>query len=452
MAERKRWSWVTILFITVFLLLIGSIGYMVWTLGQDMQTELEEMIGLVYREDPDAAERVMADLFEKESEDSGQLNGEYTSAGDTSGRQAEEKLVSGDLPDGKGALVELGYTRDGMEYLMEYNGMQQRMQILIYSTVILGGIMTALYFVLVRGQERREQELADEIRGVRTAQQRKERSGAGSDDTGQTYGKNNNEEADVLLLTSASQGLPESELVKLTEEMQARETYFQNKNVMIQNFIENISHQIRTPLSCIAVSQDMLLESGNNEQRELAGQSLRYVEEIQELLRKILDIGRMEAGKVIWHREKFIIGELLEECRISLEDGPERIETEGDLQAEYYGDYEWLKEAFSNIMKNCLEHDQGPEKIRVSVTSVDEGIKVVIRDHGPGFHPEDIPHIFDRFYLPERMKKSHVGIGLNLAKLVFEHHFGSVSAVNHEEGGAVFTVILPVYQVMTEKI
>ena len=304
MAERKRWSWVTILFITVFLLLIGSIGYMVWTLGQDMQTELEEMIGLVYREDPDAAERVMADLFEKESEDSGQLNGEYTSAGDTSGRQAEEKLVSGDLPDGKGALVELGYTRDGMEYLMEYNGMQQRMQILIYSTVILGGIMTALYFVLVRGQERREQELADEIRGVRTAQQRKERSGAGSDDTGQTYGKNNNEEADVLLLTSASQGLPESELVKLTEEMQARETYFQNKNVMIQNFIENISHQIRTPLSCIAVSQDMLLESGNNEQRELAGQSLRYVEEIQELLRKILDIGRMEAGKVIWHREK----------------------------------------------------------------------------------------------------------------------------------------------------
>ena len=71
MAERKRWSWVTILFITVFLLLIGSIGYMVWTLGQDMQTELEEMIGLVYREDPDAAERVMADLFEKESEDSG---------------------------------------------------------------------------------------------------------------------------------------------------------------------------------------------------------------------------------------------------------------------------------------------------------------------------------------------------------------------------------------------
>lgn len=131
--------------------------------------------------------------------------------------------------------------------------------------------------------------------------------------------------------------------------------------------------------------------------------------QIQDLLRKILDIGRMEAGKVIWHREKFIIGELLDECRVSLEDGPERIETEGDLQAEYWGDYEWLKEAFSNILKNCLEHDSGPEKIRVSVTAVDEGIKVVIRDHGPGFHPDDLPHIFDRFYLPERMKKSQIG-------------------------------------------
>lgn len=436
MAERKRWSRGILLFITVFLVLVGSISYMVWTLGQDMQTELEEMIGLVYREDPDAAERVMADLFEEKKSE----------------RPEEEATSSREPADVQEALVELGYTRDGMEYLMEYNGMQHRMQILIYGTVILGGIMTALYFALVRGQERREQELADEIRGVRTVQQRKERSCAGRDDTGQAYGKNNNEEADILLLTSASQGLPESELVKLTEEMQARETYFQNKNVMIQNFIENISHQIRTPLSCIAVSQDMLLESGNNEQRELAGQSLRYVEEIQDLLRKILDIGRMEAGKVIWHREKFIIGELLDECRVSLEDGPERIETEGDLQAEYWGDYEWLKEAFSNILKNCLEHDSGPEKIRVSVTAVDEGIKVVIRDHGPGFHPDDLPHIFDRFYMPERMKKSHVGIGLNLAKLVFEHHFGSVSAADNEDGGAVFTVILPVYSVMTEKI
>lgn len=55
MAERKRWSRGILLFITVFLVLVGSISYMVWTLGQDMQTELEEMIGLVYREDPDAA-------------------------------------------------------------------------------------------------------------------------------------------------------------------------------------------------------------------------------------------------------------------------------------------------------------------------------------------------------------------------------------------------------------
>lgn len=226
MAERKRWSRGILLFITVFLVLVGSISYMVWTLGQDMQTELEEMIGLVYREDPDAAERVMADLFEEKKSE----------------RPEEEATSSREPADVQEALVELGYTRDGMEYLMEYNGMQHRMQILIYGTVILGGIMTALYFALVRGQERREQELADEIRGVRTVQQRKERSCAGRDDTGQAYGKNNNEEADILLLTSASQGLPESELVKLTEEMQARETYFQNKNVMIQNFIENISH------------------------------------------------------------------------------------------------------------------------------------------------------------------------------------------------------------------
>ena len=77
----------------------------------------------------------------------------------------------------------------------------------------------------------------------------------------------------------------------------------------------------------------------------------------------------------------------------------------------------------------------------------------MIRDHGTGISEKDLPHIFDRFYLSEKTGTSHVGIGLNLARLVVEQHFGSVTARNAEEGGAEFTVILPAYSIMkTERI
>ena len=70
---------------------------------------------------------------------------------------------------------------------------------------------------------------------------------------------------------------------------------------------------------------------------------------------------------------------------------------------------------------------------------------MTIKDHGPGLGDKDIPNLFDRFYLPEHVKTTHTGIGLNLAKLIFEGHFGTVYAYNHAEGGAVFHVILPLY-------
>ena len=66
-------------------------------------------------------------------------------------------------------------------------------------------------------------------------------------------------------------------------------------------------------------------------------------------------------------------------------------------------------------------------------------------DHGEGLSEKDIPNLFDRFYMPEKKKENHTGIGLNLSKLIFEAHFGTVYVYNHAEGGAVFNVLLPMY-------
>lgn len=391
-------------FAVILLLMAAGTCFFAWSVRQDFESGIKSMIGELYEEDPQSAEQMMNWLFEGERD---------ASAG-----------------KGQEALTAMGYTEKGTEYLYEQSRIYTFSVGMICAEILAGAALLILFLRMERLREEREEDLVRRIR-----------SGDMAPETGS---EGQPEESEQAL---------EYEIAKLFERLEAEEHYLQEKNLMTQNFIENIAHQIKTPLSCISISQERILESTEGEARELARQSLRYTDEIGKLMKRLLDIGRLEAGKVIWHREMFRMADLLEDCAASLENGTERIRVAGDRDAEYYGDYEWLKEAFSNILKNCLEHDPGREKITVSLTRSREGVKIVIRDHGTGISEKDLPYIFDRFYLPEKTGTSHVGIGLNLARLVVEQHFGSVTARNAEEGGAEFTVILPAYSIMkTERI
>lgn len=391
-------------FAVILLLMAAGTCFFAWSVRQDFESGIKSMIGELYEEDPQSAEQMMNWLFEGERD---------ASAG-----------------KGQEALTAMGYTEKGTEYLYEQSRIYTFSVGMICAEILAGAALLILFLRMERLREEREEDLVRRIR-----------SGDMAPETG---GEGQPEESEQAL---------EYEIAKLFERLEAEEHYLQEKNLMTQNFIENIAHQIKTPLSCISISQERILESTEGEARELARQSLRYTDEIGKLMKRLLDIGRLEAGKVIWHREMFRMADLLEDCAASLENGTERIRVAGDRDAEYYGDYEWLKEAFSNILKNCLEHDPGGEKITVSLTRSREGVKIVIRDHGTGISEKDLPYIFDRFYLPEKTGTPHVGIGLNLARLVVEQHFGSVTARNAEGGGAEFTVILPAYSIMkTERI
>lgn len=391
-------------FAVILLLMAAGTCFFAWSVRQDFESGIKSMIGELYEEDPQSAEQMMNWLFEGERD---------ASAG-----------------KGQEALTAMGYTEKGTEYLYEQSRIYTFSVGMICAEILAGAALLILFLRMERLREEREEDLVRRIR-----------SGDMAPETG---GEGQPEESEQAL---------EYEIAKLFERLEAEEHYLQEKNLMTQNFIENIAHQIKTPLSCISISQERILESTEGEARELARQSLRYTDEIGKLMKRLLDIGRLEAGKVIWHREMFRMADLLEDCAASLENGTERIRVTGDRDAEYYGDYEWLKEAFSNILKNCLEHDPSGEKIIVSLTRSREGVKIVIRDHGTGISEKDLPYIFDRFYLPEKTGTLHVGIGMNLARLVVEQHFGSVTARNAEGGGAEFTVILPAYSIMkTERI
>lgn len=417
---KRRKRLIPAVFAVLLLLMAAGTCLFAWEVRQDYEEGLKSMIGRLYEEDPESAEQMMGWLFEGER--------------------------GGAVEKGEEALTALGYTDKGAEYLYEQSRLYTFSAGMVCVEILAGIALLILFVWMERLREEREEELVRRIRSgeMAPAASGREQPEEPADGGSQSDGAVQPEEPEQAL---------EYEIAKLFERLEAEEHYLQEKNLMTQNFIENIAHQIKTPLSCISISQERIMEGTEGEARELAQQSLRYTDEIGKLMKRLLDIGRLEAGKVIWHREMFRMADLLEDCAASLEDGTERILTMGDREAEYYGDYEWLKEAFSNILKNCLEHDASGEKITASLTQSREGIKIVIRDHGPGISEKDLPHIFDRFYLPEKTGTSHVGIGLNLARLVIEQHFGTVAARNAEGGGAEFTVILPAYSIMkTERI
>ena len=417
---KRRKRLIPAVFAVLLLLMAAGTCLFAWGVRQNYEEGLKSMIGRLYEEDPESAEQMMGWLFEGER--------------------------GGAVEKGEEALTALGYTDKGAEYLYEQSRLYTFSAGMVCVEILAGIALLILFVWMERLREEREEELVRRIRSgeMAPAASGREQPEEPADGGSQSDGAVQPEEPEQAL---------EYEIAKLFERLEAEEHYLQEKNLMTQNFIENIAHQIKTPLSCISISQERIMEGTEGEARELAQQSLRYTDEIGKLMKRLLDIGRLEAGKVIWHREMFRMADLLEDCAASLEDGTERILTMGDREAEYYGDYEWLKEAFSNILKNCLEHDASGEKITASLTQSREGIKIVIRDHGPGISEKDLPHIFDRFYLPEKTGTSHVGIGLNLARLVIEQHFGTVAARNAEGGGAEFSVILPAYSIMkTERI
>jgi len=264
----------------------------------------------------------------------------------------------------------------------------------------------------------------------------------------------------------------ESEVLKLRNEL-AETAALKDVNQRLRDFIENIAHQIKTPIAGCLMSMELLEEeaedtaggSRENSGEKAAGEDLsesmeesaeegakRRIREcvdrlndISALIGRLLNIGRLEAGEVMFSGDRVDLREMVRDAAedfaavkpYELDSMPETGDFTALLSAE------WTGEALSNLIKNCTEHDTSEKPLELSLKSEKDWVRLIIRDHGPGFDEEDLPYIFDRFYQPKNSRKGHVGLGLNLARLIIEGQKGRITAENAKEGGAQFTVLLP---------
>lgn len=255
--------------------------------------------------------------------------------------------------------------------------------------------------------------------------------------------------ADVLSLDRFQEGelgILASEIRKLTVRLREQNAALAAEKRFLKESLEDISHQLRTPLTSMILIITMLRDPNQSkqQQQESVQELLTLTTRMQWLIETLLNLSRLEAGAVTFREEttpcREIIRQAVEPFSISLELKGIALETVLCGEPLYTGDSNYCTEAIANIIKNCMEHT--PEGGCIRISAEENGIytQIVIADSGKGIEEKDLPHIFERFYRGSDFAKNGYGIGLSFAQRIITMQDGTIAVRNAKPHGAEFEI------------
>ncbi len=238
-----------------------------------------------------------------------------------------------------------------------------------------------------------------------------------------------------------------NELYKITVMLKEECEVSKKDKENIKMSVEDISHQLKTPLTSIMIMLDNL--KGNSNMSEETKQKFifeisKQVDWINWLVISILKLSKLEADVVQFSKEKIkvkkFIDEIIKNLEIPIEIKNQKIIIEGNDDVSFIGDYKWQQEAITNIIKNAVEHNKENGNIYIKFEENVLFTKIVVIDEGQGIEKEDLKHIFDRFYKAKNSSDNSVGIGLSLAKNIIEKDNGMINCKSEIGKGTEFIV------------
>ena len=244
--------------------------------------------------------------------------------------------------------------------------------------------------------------------------------------------------------TEGELSILKNNLYKVITLLQSQNEYLKNDKLYLADSIADISHQLKTPLTSMMVMCELLENEENPDKRqEFVAVINNQLSKMKWLITNILKFSKLDADATEFKREEVSISKVLDDSLkpfvLSAELKNIAIQN-GANDFVFNGDESWTVEAVSNIVKNCLEHTNDGGKIIIASGSTNLYNKLTISDNGCGIAEEDLPHIFERFYHGKNSSKDSVGIGLALAKTVFEKENASVSVESEQGRGSVFEI------------
>lgn len=221
----------------------------------------------------------------------------------------------------------------------------------------------------------------------------------------------------------------------------------------LKNTISDISHQLKTPLAALniynGIMQTEAEEGGLATIREFTGLSEQELDRIETLVQNLLKITKFDAGTMVIEKQPENLAEIMAEVgrHFAFRAGQERKEIvlEGGDSLFFSCDRSWIAEALDNLVKNALDHTESGDCICVAWEKSPSAVRITVRDNGSGIHPEDLHHIFKRFYRSRYSQDTQgIGLGLSLVKAVTEAHGGTVSVDSRLGGGTTFVLLFPI--------
>lgn len=215
----------------------------------------------------------------------------------------------------------------------------------------------------------------------------------------------------------------------------------------MKDTISDISHQLKTPLAALNIYNGLMQQEANDspELKEFTSLSEQELDRIESLVQNLLKITKLDAGSITLEKQPHNVADMMgyieRHFAYQAQQQEKTLTLCGDEDVTLVCDPTWLTEAISNIVKNAFDHTTPGDTIRITWRAFASMVQIVISDDGSGIHPEDLPHIFKRFYRSRFSKDTQgIGLGLPLAKAIIEDHNGTVEVSSTLGMGTTFTI------------
>lgn len=239
-------------------------------------------------------------------------------------------------------------------------------------------------------------------------------------------------------------------LIQKEKDKQAIEDLMKKKD----EFMNVASHELRTPITTLKaylqILQKMVPPTSVSSPGDFIDKANRQIKKITGLIDDLLDVNKIQAGKMVYHFSDIDLAALIEEvvAQMQMTTSTHRIMLQNNSQVIVHGERNRLEQVLSNFLTNAIKYSPNASEVVVKSETTYNEVKVSVRDFGIGIPPDEQQYVFDRFYRVDESSRKFAGLGLGLfisAEIIKRH--GGTIAVESDGSGSEFSFTLPVIKI-----
>ena len=231
----------------------------------------------------------------------------------------------------------------------------------------------------------------------------------------------------------------------LATALQSKQETEHRSKEFLKRTISDISHQLKTPLAALTMYNEIVLAEPDNKQtvQSFSQKTAAALGRMEQLIQSMLKITRLDAGGISFDKSVYrvaqVVARAVEDLTVRAGREQKALLFSGSQEDEIVCDLHWTAEAVGNIVKNALDHTGPDGKIHIVWEATPVMTRISVSDNGGGIAPEDLHHIFKRFYRTSSDRQG-VGLGLPLAKAIIEGQGGIITVQSGLQKGTTFTI------------